>query len=290
MRKITLLLTLLAVSLGYSQQVVIEDFEGTSPTTTWYDAGEGATVGVSSAQASGGVNSLELITEAAGQNWQGAALLMQNNKIDMTGADKTLSVDIYSTVARSYLVKLVNGDQNAPIVIPEEGYNPGLDSKTYVDHSGGGWETLIADFNVGADTGQPGYNPPNDQFSAIVFFPFYNPQVPVNPAGGWFDAEISATYIDNLKATAGDQVLGVEDYQVVKFSTFPNPTQNSWTISTKNESITSIQVFDVLGKNVLSLLPNERTAVIDGASFKAGLYFAQIKTVSGLSSLKLIKK
>ncbi len=53
--------------------------------------------------------------------------------------------------------------------------------------------------------------------------------------------------------------------------------------------MSSIQVFDILGKKVLSLSPNTNEAVIDGSSLKAGLYFAQIKTATGINSIKLIK-
>jgi hypothetical protein len=49
-------------------------------------------------------------------------------------------------------------------------------------------------------------------------------------------------------------------------------------------------VFDILGKRVLSLKPSTSDVTIDGSNLKAGLYFAQIKTNNGSSSLKLIKK
>ena len=54
--------------------------------------------------------------------------------------------------------------------------------------------------------------------------------------------------------------------------------------------MTAINLFDIQGKNVLSLSPNTSKTVIDGSSLKAGLYFAQIMTVSGIQSIKLIKK
>ncbi|MEP5340280.1 MAG: T9SS type A sorting domain-containing protein [Algibacter sp.] len=90
--------------------------------------------------------------------------------------------------------------------------------------------------------------------------------------------------------TVGDDcTLGINDLAKTTFSLFPNPTQNSWTVKTKNENISSIRVFDILGKNVLSLAPKTSETTINGSSLKAGLYFAQIKTANGISSLKLVK-
>ncbi|GAA4942113.1 hypothetical protein GCM10023314_13990 [Algibacter agarivorans] len=95
-----------------------------------------------------------------------------------------------------------------------------------------------------------------------------------------------------LEYTVGDDcgTLGTEDFNADSFSLFPNPTQDSWTLKTKIENIASINVFDILGKSVLSLSPNTSEATIDGSNLKSGLYFAQVKTANGISTLKLVKK
>ena len=96
-------------------------------------------------------------------------------------------------------------------------------------------------------------------------------------------------YVDNIyfwKAAS----LSTNDIEVLNFKAFPNPSQNSWTIKTDNLNITSIKVFDVQGKSVFSSTPNINTAIIDGANLKGGFYFAQIKTVSGVKIIKLIKE
>ena len=92
--------------------------------------------------------------------------------------------------------------------------------------------------------------------------------------------------------TVGDDcgTLGAKDFDLDSFSLFPNPTQDSWTLKTKIENIASINVFDILGKSVLSLSPNTSEATINGSNLKSGLYFAQVKTANGISTLKLVKK
>lgn len=84
--------------------------------------------------------------------------------------------------------------------------------------------------------------------------------------------------------------LGIDDKEKVPFKIYPNPTSNSWTIETPNTSIKSIQVLNVLGKKVMSLIPNSRQVKINGLSLNSGLYFAQIETELGVKSIKLIKR
>ena len=96
-------------------------------------------------------------------------------------------------------------------------------------------------------------------------------------------------YLDNLyfwKAAP----LGVTNFDDLKFSAYPNPTNDNWVIKTQKTNISSIKVFDVQGKNVISVLPNSDEFVIDGSSLKPGLYFARIKTDSRSKLIKLIKK
>jgi hypothetical protein len=85
-------------------------------------------------------------------------------------------------------------------------------------------------------------------------------------------------------------VLGTDDFEKEVFKTYPNPTRDSWTIATKSEVMTSIEVYNILGKRVLSMAPNASEVKIDGSSLTTGLYFAQIKSANGVSSIKLVKQ
>ena len=198
MKKTTLFLLLLTVSLGYSQ-VVLEDLEGAAPTII--DDGTTSAVAANPDMAgpNTSANAIQILTNAASNPWQGSKLIMQNNKIDMTTSDKTMDVDVYSTTPREFLAKLSDGDVG--------GTNLDQESKTYAVHGGTGWETLEFDFNVAGDTSQPGYNPPNDQFSSVIFFPLYDIS-----NNGWCDgcsennALDTTTYVDNITAVAGDLI------------------------------------------------------------------------------------
>jgi hypothetical protein len=102
-------------------------------------------------------------------------------------------------------------------------------------------------------------------------------------------AFLTNVWYDNIYLYKGTP-LGVDDVAQTSFKVYPNPTQDSWTVKTNNQEISSIQVFDMLGKNVLSLTPNANEAKIDGSILTRGIYFATITTDLGTSSKKLIKK
>ena len=97
-------------------------------------------------------------------------------------------------------------------------------------------------------------------------------------------------FIDNVSVVNNDQVLSTKVFEIAGLNVYPNPTQDSWTVKTKNIKMTSIQVFDILGKQVLSLAPNASEAKIDASQLKSGLYFAKINTANGSSSLKLVRQ
>jgi endoglucanase Acf2 len=85
--------------------------------------------------------------------------------------------------------------------------------------------------------------------------------------------------------------LSVDDLDFVnQVSVFPNPTQNNWNIVSEQQNMLSITVFNLLGEQVFNLSPRNREAVIDGSRLNSGLYFAQIQTDTGRSTLKLVKK
>ncbi|WP_157515020.1 T9SS type A sorting domain-containing protein [Gaetbulibacter saemankumensis] len=101
-------------------------------------------------------------------------------------------------------------------------------------------------------------------------------------------SDLGTVYYDNVYLYKGTP-LSTKDAHRASFRTYPNPTEGSWTIQNVDNPISSVKVFDVLGKMVLSLTPNTLEVQVDGSSLKSGLYFAQVQTERGTSSLKLIK-
>ncbi|MHA7943859.1 T9SS type A sorting domain-containing protein [Formosa sp. 3Alg 14/1] len=105
------------------------------------------------------------------------------------------------------------------------------------------------------------------------------------------DLNTKVVYFDNIYFSVNKgTVLGTQDFEHLSFSTYPNPTSDYWIVKTQTTKIEIINVVDISGKTVLRLSPNANEAQINGTHLQAGIYFAQIKTLSGVHTLKLLKK
>jgi hypothetical protein len=95
-------------------------------------------------------------------------------------------------------------------------------------------------------------------------------------------------YMDNLYFH-NDSSLGLDDFDIADFKVFPNPSNDNWNIS-GNTEITKVSVFDILGKEVMTLTPNRNEAIIEASNLGTGIYFAKIEGVKGNKTLKLIRR
>ena len=92
-------------------------------------------------------------------------------------------------------------------------------------------------------------------------------------------------YFDNV---AFNTPLNLNDYQDVTFKVFPNPTQNTWNIQVK-EVLSKVTLYDILGKELVSIQPNQLEVKIDASKLPQGLYFAKIETTNTKQTLRLLK-
>jgi endoglucanase len=100
---------------------------------------------------------------------------------------------------------------------------------------------------------------------------------------------LDIVYMDNMYFHK-NTTMSTASFEAGNFNVYPNPSLNQWTINSQDITINSILVFDMLGKQVLSLQPNATQATIDGNRLNNGVYFAVINTDKGTSSTKLIKE
>ena len=194
MKKITILFCLLVTSLGFAQ-VTLEDFEGTAPDLA-FSNGPG-TAAIVADPAAGGTNGnvLEIITGAASAPWQQAELTLQGDFMDLSGATKEVSVDVYSTTAFDMLAKVTGG------VNPTSGAGV-ADSATDASHSGTGWETLTFDFTNPKD----GLGAATGVYENIYFFNLWD-SAASGGVGGWVCgtadcSPVFTSYVDNVSALA----------------------------------------------------------------------------------------
>ncbi len=186
MKRITLLFCLLTASLGFSQAVVIEDFEG-SPILS-FGNGDGTAIVVDDPE-TGGTNGsvLEIITAASQAPWQQAEITFQENFMDLT-VTKTATIDVYSVTAFSMLARASAATDPAV-----------LDSAADAAHTGNGWETLTFDFSDPRD----GLPVANGIYSRIFLFNNWDATAQAwacTPPDGDNACPSRLSYVDNITA------------------------------------------------------------------------------------------
>lgn len=103
------------------------------------------------------------------------------------------------------------------------------------------------------------------------------------------DASANATFLfDDIEQVAtlsngNDQIFNIDDV-----SSYPNPAKDVLTISSTNEQIKTISLFDILGNTIKILNPNSDEVLMDVSDLASGLYIAKISTLLGSGSIRLI--
>ncbi|RNC84252.1 MAG: T9SS C-terminal target domain-containing protein [Winogradskyella sp.] len=197
MKKITFLLILLVPLFGLSQ-VNLEDFEGAVSQST--ANGLGGFDVVTNPNPSGintSANVGRIISSSAGDPWQQANLIMQDNLMDLT-SDLTVTVDVYSEGNTFNLLARVfdNLIDTAPDATA---------AATYTDTDPDSWVTLTFTFNEMLD----GQATANGEYDQISFFPNWAGSGGNAPNPIWNNGTDFTLYIDNITAVAG-QALPLE--------------------------------------------------------------------------------
>ena len=82
--------------------------------------------------------------------------------------------------------------------------------------------------------------------------------------------------------------LGITEAQQIQFSVYPNPSESDITITSANNPISTVEIYNVLGQRVLNLNFSEKFSEnIDISSLRSGLYLIKI---NGSTTKKLIVK
>ncbi|WP_309640890.1 T9SS type A sorting domain-containing protein [Flavobacterium sp.] len=106
-------------------------------------------------------------------------------------------------------------------------------------------------------------------------------------------AEIYFDYnfpVETNTATSTFQLLSNATFETDNSITvYPNPTKNQVSVSADN-IIKSIQFFDVQGRIMNTILPNDTKANLDIATYSRGIYFLKVSTDKGIKTQKIIKE
>lgn len=185
---------------------------------------------------------------------------------ELDGTTTTLTIDVYKTEISEVVVKMVNTTSGTVFQIH------GVQN-TVIN----AWETLTYDLTSYIASGE------NHDIDQIVVFP------------DWQDprATDNITYFDNISweglKTADAPTLGISENKTTEFKVYPNPSKVEWNIKANGQIINSIEVFDVLGKQVVILKPNATDVVIDASTLNKGIYLAKVVSGNSIKTIKLVK-
>ena len=84
--------------------------------------------------------------------------------------------------------------------------------------------------------------------------------------------------------------VGTSDVEIAGLKVFPNPSNEYWTLSTENETMTSVALFDLQGRQLQMLHPHNSNVKINAKDLAAGIYISKIATAEGISVVRLVKE
>ena len=238
------------------------DFE-TSPVTSDWEGFEGAGITVEAVVA----------PQTTGNTSTNLAKIVRNGGQAYAGVVTTVSTALDFSSKSTITARLWT---SAPIGTKimfktEEAGNAGNNSgeKDVFTTKTGEWEDLVFDF---AGVG-------NTAHTKLVIIPDNG-----NVGDG---SDASTFYFDDIIQTT---TAGTENYNVIDVSIYPNPTSSLWNFTTGNSIITLVEVFNLLGKRVVSQKNNSINIAISAQGLTRGIYIARITTEKGNKSMKLIKE
>lgn len=202
------------------------------------------------------------VATASGVNddWWSQVKYVNNAGIDLSSGDRGFSIK-------------VNGPRTSTLTIQvEDGGTAHVVTADYT--TPGTWQTLTFDFSSFSST--------NNKKAALFFDIQTNFDAGVDPAENVFQID---DYVFGEFAA-----LGVSDFKIEGLKLYPNPTNNSWNISTQDQVIKTIDVYNILGRQVLTVNPDALSTQVDATGLAHGIYLATIKTDLGSETRKLIKK
>ncbi len=188
-----------------------------------------------------------------------------------------------------------------------------IEANSYIEDNSLAGEALTFSGNVSVSDLGSGYTPvafikaldPNNGFATVV-----NNTVSISSTGDFTvsatAAELAAGYTiqygfavkgpladpaDNSLGSVviGAETLRLEDTKFINVSVYPNPSSSDWNFRTPNTVIKSVEVFNLLGKRVVSQRNNSTDIAISTQGLTNGIYIARITTEQGTKSVKLIK-
>ena len=221
-----------------------------------------------------------------------------NRFLDVAGSDMTLSTPDFAVCYED--TDGVDGPHDVTFIVDMSGYG-GSYTTPEINGTFNGW---CGGCNVLVDQGNDIWSVTLPLTEEQIEFKFAHDSwagqenfiegTPYTVTNGGFtnrflqiDGDKTVSYIWEQGAALSTNDVTLND---VSLSVYPNPTRSNWNVETNNASINSVEVFDILGKQVLLVPVSGNSAVISSDNLGSGIYLAKINTDFGAKTIKLIKE
>jgi hypothetical protein len=84
--------------------------------------------------------------------------------------------------------------------------------------------------------------------------------------------------------------LGVSEITQSNIEYYPNPTNDIVHISTTNETINQINIYDITGRLLKSQKGNNENEIISIQELSSAIYLMEVKTQEGTKTMKIVKQ
>lgn len=136
----------------------------------------------------------------------------------------------------------------------------------------------------------------NEAYQNLYFYDFFNADFPPNSFDYTIEVNgnkktLTLTNATGIQAIYSDQILAIIDETIVDVRLYPNPVSDLLTISSPNNEILSIHIYDLLGKQITSFKSSRLENIeISLTNLDSGIYFLKILTDAGQVIKKIIKE
>ncbi len=90
------------------------------------------------------------------------------------------------------------------------------------------------------------------------------------------------------KYTGMQLPLTTNDNIITTFNAYPNPVKNIFTVE-GIDTITNISIFNLLGQNIMEVVPNKNKTELDMSPLNNGTYFVKVTINGTIETMKIIK-
>ncbi|MCL7762624.1 T9SS type A sorting domain-containing protein [Polaribacter sp. Z014] len=234
------------------------DFESA---TTWgdFDGGAVTTLANPHNNADNSSENVGKMVKSAGQPWGGSSLNMSAG-MDFANNDM-FTMKVFSPRVGAKVLLKVEDSGNGTIFFEKE-------VATTMENT---WETLTFDYTS--------INKANTYDKFVIIFD--------NGTEGDGSANFTF-YIDDV-VLFNSATAGVNDNELSKVSMYPNPTKNRLNISAQN-TIKNAAIYNLLGKQIMSLEINKNSESIDVSNLSSGIYLIKYSVNNVFATAKFIKE